>query len=71
MANLTGFAFKCLQMVENDEGCSVSAMSSWKFRVLVLSVTVDYRFFDRLNTVKPELKARFGVRGTGYYSLVK
>ena len=59
-----------LQMVENDEEllceCHRVLGSSG---VLVLSVTVDYRFFDTLNIAKSELKERFGVRGTGYYSL--
>ncbi len=59
-----------LQMVENDEEllreCHRVLGNSG---VLVLSVTMDYRFFDTLNTAKSELKARFGVRGTGYYSL--
>jgi SAM-dependent methyltransferase len=61
-----------LQMVENDEEllCECHRVLG-NSGVLVLSVTVDYRFFDTLNTAKPELKARFGVRGKGYYSLVE
>jgi ubiquinone/menaquinone biosynthesis C-methylase UbiE len=59
-----------LQMVENDEEllreCHRVLRNSG---VLVLSVTVDYRFFYRLNTVKPQLKIMFGVEGKGYYTL--
>lgn len=59
-----------LQMVEDDEEllreCYRVLGNSG---VLVLSVTVGYCFFDGLNTAKPELKARFGVMGAGYYSL--
>ncbi len=58
-----------LQMVKNDKALLMECRRVLKDSgMLVLSVTVGYRFINKLNSAKPQLKVLFDVNGTGYYS---
>jgi ubiquinone/menaquinone biosynthesis C-methylase UbiE len=59
-----------LQMVEDDRALLKECRRVLKKEgILVLSVPVEYHYIKRLNSLKPQLKKRFGALGKAYYSL--